>query len=90
MSFTTATALAPRSAPKSLSKDATTVKAQPAAPSPGRFQHPRMTEIAQRRAATSFTAQNVQTISLNAALLLASFVGGGYVHSMYVVILVHA
>lgn len=79
----TGNAIAPRQTPRPLPRNVLP-KQQPAAPSPGRFQHPQMTEIAKRRAANSFTAKNIQTILLNTALVVASFVGSSTVHPMYV------
>lgn len=58
---------------------------QPATPnvsSPGRFQHPRMKEIAQRRSATEFTSKNVQTAVLNAFVLFVTFATSKYVHDV--------
>lgn len=83
MLSTTTTALVPRPGPRSQAKDVSVNRTPPAAPSPGRFQHPRMIEIAKRRAAASFTAQSLQTILLNAGLVVASFVGSSSIYPMY-------
>lgn len=41
---------------------------------PGSFRHPRLDEITKRRNATQFTDRNVQTIGINAVVLLATYV----------------
>lgn len=53
----------------------------PAAPSPGRFQHPRLTEIIKRRSERDFTVQNVWTVIFNIAALLLSFSASGRVYA---------
>lgn len=54
----------------------------PSIPSPGRFQHPRMREIAKRKSAAEFTSRNVQTAVLNTIVLFATFTTSKYVRSL--------
>lgn len=41
---------------------------------PGTFRHPRLDEIVKRRNATQFTDRNIQTVGINAIMLLATLV----------------
>lgn len=94
MSSYTATAIVPTSVTQSLqsysplsrstsqrpAQNASSTAAQPVVPSPGRFRHPRMNEVAKRRAASSFTSRNVQTIGLNVFALLMIWLSSGYTY----------
>ncbi|KAK5938067.1 hypothetical protein PMZ80_009656 [Knufia obscura] len=98
MSSYTATAIVPTSVTQSLqsysplsrstsqrpAQNASSTAAQPVVPSPGRFRHPRMNEVAKRRAASSFTSRNVQTIGLNVFALLMIWLSSGYTYPAYV------
>ena len=98
MSSYTATAVVPTSAAHSLQtyspssrdalqktvKDAASSAAQPVVPSPGRFRHPRMAEVARRRAAGSFTSKNIQTAGLNVFVLMMVWLSSDYIYPTYV------
>lgn len=51
-------------------------------PSPGRFRHPRMAEIAKRRSAASFTSKNIQTVLLNAVVLIGTFLANSWAYPL--------
>jgi len=68
----------------SQNQNASSRPTEPVVPSPGRFRHPRMTEVAKRRAASSFTPRNVQTVGLNLLALLITWLSNDYVYPAYV------
>lgn len=92
MASHTATAIVPTSnsqisqarpnPPKGPVQNASTSAEQAMSPSPGRFRHPRITEIAKRRSAASFTSKNVQTVILNMAVLLGTFLTSDWTRPM--------
>jgi hypothetical protein len=52
-------------------------------PSPGRFRHPKTSEIIARQSATILTAGRIRNALINLAPLLLSFIFSNFAHSRY-------